>query len=122
MGRLKAATSALTTARGRLSRPAFNAATRTQERDTRTAWRAWYKTARWQKLRQVILKRDNWRCAQSGVLVIGKYPAGNSAVIDHKIPHRGDAALFWDPANLQVVSKEYHDGEKQRLEKSGRLG
>ncbi len=80
------------------------------------------KTARWQKLRQKILKRDGWRCQQTGVLVIGKYPKPNSAVVDHIKPHRGDEALFWDESNLQTVSKEYHDKTKQKLEQRGRYG
>lgn len=78
------------------------------------------KTYRWQKLRQKILNRDGWRCQQTGVLVIGKYPKPNSPVVDHIRPHRGDEALFWDEENLQTVSKEYHDKEKQKLEHSGR--
>ncbi|WP_276606305.1 hypothetical protein [Pacificoceanicola onchidii] len=40
-------------------------------------------------------------------------------MIDHKIPHRGDLHLFWDEDNLQAVSKEYHDGVKQSIEKRG---
>lgn len=86
------------------------------DRDRFVPWRAWYKTARWQKLRLEVLKRDGFKCQATGVALIGKYPAHNSPVADHKTPHRGDPDLFWDINNIQAVSKEYHDGEKQRLE------
>lgn len=91
---------------------------RLSQRDATVAWRAWYKTARWYKLRQKILLRDNYTCKQTGVLCIGKYPAGNSAVVDHIKQHHGDELLFWDENNLQTVSKAYHDSEKQRLERA----
>ncbi len=48
------------------------------------------------------------------MLCIGKYPADDSPVVDHIKPHRGDETLFWDPSNLQTVSKAYHDSEKQK--------
>lgn len=92
---------------------------RSRHRDRTQLWRAWYKTSRWQKLRRKILKRDGYTCQQTGVALIGKYPAGNSPVVDHKKPHRGNEALFWDEDNLEAVSKEYHDKEKQRLERRG---
>ena len=79
-------------------------------------WRAWYKTARWQRLRLEILIRDGYACAKTGVLCVGEYPSPNSAVADHIKPHRGDPNLFWDASNIQTVSKAYHDGQKQRDE------
>lgn len=89
---------------------------RTQQRDASNAWRAWYKTARWQKLRRQILKRDLYTCQRTGILLTGKHPAPNSAVVDHIRPHRGDERLFWDERNLHAVSKAYHDREKQAEE------
>lgn len=44
-----------------------------------------------------------------------------ATVVDHKKPHRGDQALFWDTNNWQPLCKECHDRHKQRLEKSGYL-
>lgn len=96
-------------------------ACRLAKRDESKPWRAWYKTARWQKLRLAILKRDGWTCQRTGVLLVGKYPAPNSAVVNHKQAHRGNERLFWDAANLEAMSKEYHDREQQRLEASGLL-
>lgn len=80
----------------------------------------WLNTSRWQRLRLKVLKRDSYTCQATGVLLIGKYPAPNSPVVDHKRLHRGDPDLFWDESNLQALSKEYHDGVKQSIEKRGR--
>ena len=93
---------------------------RSRQRDANQPWRAWYKTSRWQKLRLKILKRDGYTCQATGVMLVGKYPAADSPVVDHKHPHRGDADLFWDERNLQALSKEYHDKVKQSIEKRGR--
>ncbi|MGV6840577.1 MAG: HNH endonuclease [Planktomarina sp.] len=77
-------------------------------------------TARWQRLRLKILKRDGWRCQRTGVMLVGGKHAPNSAVVDHIRPHRGNLELFWDENNLQAVSKEYHDKTKQSIEKRSR--
>lgn len=79
----------------------------------------WLNTARWQRLRLRVLQRDGYVCQQTGVALVGKHPAADSPVVDHKVPHRGDPALFWDEDNLQAVSKQWHDREKQSLEKRG---
>lgn len=92
---------------------------RQRVRDSVATWRKWYKTARWQKLRLSVLDRDLYICQATGVRLVGKYPAPNSAVVDHKVPHRGDPDLFWDFDNLQAVTKAYHDSDKQRLEARG---
>ena len=99
-------------------------------------------TARWQRLRLAILRRDAvdisgrledmpmhvlfkreplmWPvCQQTGVLLVGGKNEPNSPVVDHIEPHRGDLKLFWDKSNLQSVSKEWHDKTKQSLEKRG---
>lgn len=95
---------------------------RSRQRDDRDKWRSWYKTQRWRDLRKVILARDLYTCQRTGVLLVGKYPAPNSPVVDHKRPHRGDQALFWDPDNLHAISKAFHDSEKQREEQSAIKG
>lgn len=79
----------------------------------------WLNTARWQRLRRKILARDGYVCQQTGVALIGQFPAADSPVVDHKVPHRGDWELFWDEGNLQAVSKQWHDSEKQRRERRG---
>lgn len=92
---------------------------RSRQRDAVYSWRSWYKTARWQRLRLVVFRRDGYVCQKTGVLLVGKYPAPNSPVADHKEPHRGDEDLFWDPKNIETVSKSYHDKQKQSAEKLG---
>ena len=91
---------------------------RLRQRDQEIEWRAWYGTERWKQMRKRIWARDNYTCQVTRTLCIGKYPAGNSPVADHKIPHRGDPALFWDESNIHTVSKEYHDSQKQREERA----
>lgn len=44
-----------------------------------------------------------------------------ATIVDHKVAHRGDPALFWDMNNWQALAKECHDSYKQRLEKTGRM-
>nr|WP_236854405.1 HNH endonuclease [Brucella pseudogrignonensis] len=39
-----------------------------------------------------------------------------ATVCDHRIPHKGDVSLFWNPDNLQSLCKPCHDGTKQRME------
>lgn len=80
--------------------------------------RGWYKSERWQALRQQVLVRDLYTCQHTGVILAGKAPAPDSAVIHHKIPHHGDEALFWDINNLEAVSKAWHDSEAQARERS----
>ncbi|TRD21899.1 HNH endonuclease [Palleronia caenipelagi] len=94
-------------------------AERHRQRDQMQPWRGWYKTARWQKLRRKVIKRDGCICQETGVLLVGVHPAPDSPVVDHIRPHRGNAKLFWDERNLQTVSKAYHDREKQSLEARG---
>lgn len=89
-------------------------------RDAVQPWRKWYYTARWRKLAARIRQRDGDKCRQTGAMLVGRRHAPNSPVVDHIVPHNGDEALFWDPANLQTVSKEWHDGEKQRQDKARR--
>lgn len=80
----------------------------------------WRNSRRWQKLRLRIIARDLFTCQQTGKLLLGKHPAPDSPVVDHKVKPNGHEPLFWDESNLQTVSKAWHDREKQRLEKTGR--
>lgn len=82
-------------------------------------WRAWYNTTRWRKLRLNILKRDRFTCQWPGC---GRVTGDTSQLVaDHRRPHRGDAALFWDEDNLETLCKPCHDGPKQRAEIAARL-
>lgn len=116
MAKLKTLAPRIGVMRSRISPAPLDERDRSRNRDATQPWRAWYKTARWVKLRRRILLRDNYTCQATGVLCVGKHPAENSPVVDHKTPHRGDERLFWDDTNLQVVSKAYHDSTKQAEE------
>lgn len=122
MGRLKAMAPRLGTVTPRLGTVAGDERGRDKVRRDTQAWRAWYKTARWQKLRQTVLVRDLYTCQRTGVLCTGKGNAPNAPVVNHKRPHRGDERLFWDIDNLETVTKAVHDGEIQKEERAGRHG
>ena len=81
-------------------------------------WRAWYKTKRWADLRLAVFVRDGFICQRSGVMCIGVDPEPNSPVANHKRPHRGNPALFWDIDNIETVTKAVHDGLIQREEQA----
>jgi 5-methylcytosine-specific restriction enzyme A len=90
-----------------------------RDRSARNEGRDWYKTARWQRLRWSILKRDLFTCQWPGC---GRIEANTSLLVaDHIEPHRGDDRLFWDERNLQCLCKACHDRHKQRAEASGGL-
>ena len=68
------------------------------------AGRAWYSTARWQRLRLAVLKAEPLcrRCrAQDGRPV----PATD---VDHIQAHKGDPRLFWWRQNLQPLCAPCH--------------
>lgn len=66
--------------------------------------------ARWRKARKRFLAVHPFcqNCLKHGRYV-------KAVVVDHKIPHRGDPALFWDESNWQSLCKKCHD------EKTGRF-
>lgn len=49
-------------------------------------------------------------CAERGV------SAPYASLVDHRIPHRGDQALFWDKSNWQSMCTTHHSSDKQREE------
>ena len=88
---------------------------RAGRRDQVLEWRQWYKTKRWQRLRWLVLVRDQFTCRMCGALEAST----RLLVADHVQPHRGDAALFWAEGNLQTLCKACHDGAKQAAERRG---
>lgn len=89
---------------------------RFRQRDESQAYRKWYKTARWQKLRMSVLIRDLFTCQMPSC---GRIVAGTSKLVcDHKTAHRGGEALFWDERNLQCLCKDCHDAIKQQEEQA----
>ncbi len=123
MGRLKGRgfKSPLQPSRGRMQlQPKSSDASHERRRVNKVPhWKRWYDTARWKQLREDVLKRDDYICQATGVLLVGGLNTWNSPIADHKVPHRGDPELFWDPDNVWAVCKRWHDSEKQRLEKRG---
>ena len=69
---------------------------------------------KWQKARAVWLEQHPLCVmhAELGRVVL-------ATVVDHKVPHRGDQALFWDRKNWQGLCKQCHDAHKQRQENGG---
>lgn len=93
-------------------------------------WRHLYRTAAWRHLRaaQIAAKPLCEWCLRDGVVNDGSLlPGGDPQpapklrvlIVDHKIPHKGDHALFHDPGNLQTLCKPHHDRHKQREEIRG---
>lgn len=121
MGKLKTLPPRIKSLAPRIAEPsrAQREVERMKTRDRDREWRQWYGTARWQALRERVLARDLYKCQATGVLLIGKYPADDSPVVDHIKPHRGDPDLFWDETNLRAVSKAWHDSIKQSMERGG---
>ncbi len=85
--------------------------------DTRTAraqaYRKWYSTTRWRKLRTSVL-RDQPLCQMCSTPNI-PVPA---TVCDHVTPHRGDEHLFWS-GPFQGLCAPCHDQHKQGIEARG---
>lgn len=85
-----------------------------------------YNTRRWRcpdtGVRVRIIDRDDHTCQMCGCLLIGAKHAPNSPVLDHKRPHRGNVALFWDEDNLQAQCKHCHDSTKQAMERAADRG
>lgn len=115
MGKLAGLTGRIAALPPRLSFAADIQPDGTRTRDQVQHWRRWYKTARWQKLRWSILVRDLFTCA-----MCKRIEADTSQLVaDHKVPHRGDEARFWDEANLACLCKACHDSAKQSAERRG---
>ena len=83
----------------------------------RTAWRRWYKTARWRRLRELQLREQPFcQCpAHEGLFV-------EADTVDHITPHRGNPRLFWNRDNLQSLTKQCHDRWKQSEERRDLAG
>lgn len=117
MGRLKQLTPRLKPLAPRLVTAApASEAERSRMRDATQVWRAWYKTARWRRLRWSVLLRDAFTCRKCGRI------EGETSLLvaDHIVPHRGEERLFWDETNLQCLCKACHDTIKQSEERGRR--
>ena len=61
----------------------------------------------WEKARKAYLDRHPY-CVRCQAL---------ASVVDHRTPHRGDRALFWDKSNWQRLCRPCHSSKKQRQER-----
>ena len=71
--------------------------------------------SRWQAYRAAYLREHPLcaECESDGAIT----PA---TVVDHIIPHKGDAGLFWNPANHRALCKRCHD--RKTAKEDGRWG
>ena len=118
MGRLKTMPALLAGLPPALASLPVDAAGVERQRTAFNPLRSLYRTARWAKLRWEVLTRDRFTCQMCGHL------EGDTSklVADHRLPHRGDLALFWDEGNLQTLcASPCHSKHKQRLEQAAEL-
>ncbi len=45
----------------------------------------------------------------------------NATAVTHKLPHRGNPALFWNPKNWQGLCAGHHSGAGSQVEQVGHL-
>lgn len=74
---------------------------------------------RWQKASKAFLVAHP--LCQCPLCDEGRIRLRAATVVDHKIPHKGDPALFWDESNWQALNKQCHDSYKRELELSGKF-
>jgi 5-methylcytosine-specific restriction protein A len=74
----------------------------------------WRRTKRWERMRRLHLQRQPLCafCERRGVTTA-------ATIVDHIVPHKGDAKLFWDTNNYQSACKTCHDSVKAQIERSG---
>lgn len=68
---------------------------------------ALYNTARWRKLRVVILKRDYYLCQECKRR--GLVAKGN--IVHHITEAREDLSKFWNEDNLETICQACHNAE-----------
>lgn len=68
-------------------------------------------TGAWDKARAAFLKA-NPTC----------FCGAPATVVDHRIPHKGDMAIFWDRSNWQPLCAHHHNSGKQRQERRAAHG
>jgi 5-methylcytosine-specific restriction enzyme A len=77
--------------------------------------RRWYSHRRWQAQRLAQLRKQPLceRCLSRGRVQA-------ATVAHHRVPHKGDLALFWDTHNLASSCASCHDVDEQRIEHGGK--
>ena len=77
---------------------------------TPRSWRAWYKTARWIRIRAAQLNAEPL-CR----MCIAEDKVTPATVCDHVEPHRGDRIRFW-AGPFQSLCASHHSQAKQAEE------
>lgn len=108
----------LSAAPARIGRAPVQAAISPKRDRSNAPWRGWYNTKRWHDLRTQVFERDGYICQRSGILCAGKHPAPDSPTANHKVRHNGDPILFWDPSNVETITKSVHDTLIQQEEQA----
>jgi 5-methylcytosine-specific restriction enzyme A len=82
-------------------------------RQTSQPWQAWYKTARWRKLRARQLRAEPMccMCQQRGI-------DRAATVCNHVVRHQGDYDLFWS-GPFSSLCANCHNSDMQRIEGGG---
>lgn len=87
---------------------------RNQRSSEAAAFHKWYKTARWQAIRKQQLQAHPL-CERH----LKRNQVVPATVVHHRLPHKGDWALFSSVANLESLCKPCHDSEAQSEERTG---
>lgn len=66
----------------------------------------------WQKASKAFLRAHP--LCQCEACDDGRKRVTAATVVDHRTPHRGDMALFWDRKNWQSMAKACHDAKTAR--------
>jgi 5-methylcytosine-specific restriction endonuclease McrA len=83
--------------------------------NTHPAVKAFYRSKEWHRVRQIVLKRDNWRCVWCHLQHYrGRKPG---PIIDHITPLRRDWSLRFALANLRTLCRGCDN--KRHAEKGG---
>lgn len=105
--------STLNTFRGEVRNWAGN-----EDRDRVVPWRKWYTSKQWKSIRAFVISRDQFICGICKTFI----KVGEEIAVDHIVPHRGNADLFFNPDNCQSAHKDCHDRKTQNEERQIPLG
>ena len=67
-----------------------------------------YGTGGWERLRKVVLKRDNYTCQLCGVKCLGRRRGMPSPHVDHTIPRKDAPHLAMEVSNLRTLCASCH--------------
>lgn len=64
-----------------------------------------YKSTRWEHLREKVMRRDGYRCREC--IRFGKFKQGE--MVHHAVPREDFPELQWEPWNLVTLCNQCHD-------------